>query len=235
MRPDPSDKSRIEGVIAFIRYLSWADLQRQLFYREMGSGSSEIGPEAIRCHEWRWFGLMCYWYASLYVVIEAWVKLGFVDPKVDELLSHPRDLRNLLRLFRNAVFHHHESLLTPKILDLLSTGETHVYWVQGLHGEVVRALQHHLSEWVVTDGQRAELRQSIEDMVNWYPSADSRVIESFEKTLARAQEVLRQEPGDGSEVRRSLEEAVQDGLRVLAEGRENWRELRAEILGKAAS
>jgi hypothetical protein len=43
-------------------------------------------------------------HSALYVVLEAWQKLGFRDPKVDELLQS--DLVPLLERFRHETFHY---------------------------------------------------------------------------------------------------------------------------------
>ena len=233
MRPDANNELRIAAMISFTRYLSWADLQRTLFEEEMGSEPGADDPSAMRNHEWRWFGLMSYWYASLYVVIEAWDNLGYVDPIVSQLLSQPSDLRMLLRRFRNGVFHYQESLLTPKILDLLETGSAHVYWVWALHQEIVRAFEEHLEQWMVTDELRVDIRRSMESIVNWYPHTLPSSMESLGETIIQAHQILLHNPDDGSEARRSLKEAFEGGLRVLNEGKQKWPEFRAEILRKA--
>jgi hypothetical protein len=173
----------VEKMFAFARYLSWADLQDRLFETEMGNQPNSSDADAGREHEWRWFGLMCYWYASLHVVIEAWDELGFTDPVVDRLLAHPMDYRRLLRRYRNAVFHYQDSVLSPKIVELLETGGVHVYWVRALHDEMVRAFNEYLGGLVVTDEQRSELRESIQSIVNWYPHRETRAVDSLERTL----------------------------------------------------
>ena len=96
---------------------------------------NEVDPAAVasREHEWRWFGLMCYWYSSLYVVVEAWDQLGFSEPVIDRLLPHPKQFRTLLRRHRNAIFHCRQSLLDPRVVELLAHGAVHVYWVWALH------------------------------------------------------------------------------------------------------
>ena len=60
----------------------------------MGREIDQAEAEAVREHEWRWFGLMCYWYSSLHVVVEAWEELGFSDPVIDRLLTHPIAVSN---------------------------------------------------------------------------------------------------------------------------------------------
>lgn len=65
-------QERVDRTLAFSRYLSWADLLNRLFEAEMAKEVSTSDPHTSKEYEWRWFGLMCYWYSSLYVVVEAW-------------------------------------------------------------------------------------------------------------------------------------------------------------------
>lgn len=144
-------QERLEQILAFARYLSWADLMNELFEEEVAKDVDEVDAAALREHEWRWFGLMCYWYSSLNVVVEAWDHLGFSDPVVDRLLAHPKQFRALLRRYRNAVFHYQKSLLDPRFIELLAHGAVHVFWISALHGEFVRFLAEHLSAQMVKD------------------------------------------------------------------------------------
>jgi hypothetical protein len=46
---------------------------------------------------------MCFWYGTLFVVVEGWKESRLSDPEVDRLLSSPKT--ELLRRFRNGMFH----------------------------------------------------------------------------------------------------------------------------------
>jgi hypothetical protein len=112
----------LHALFSFAKYLSWADLQNRLFEAELQREVPPDDPSAARDHEWRWWGLMSYWYASLYVVVEAWDELQLTDPVVDQLLCHPRDYRALLRRYRNSVFHFQKSMLSDKVVNLFAAG-----------------------------------------------------------------------------------------------------------------
>ena len=217
-------------ILSFARYLSWADLLNTLFKEEMSIEPLPTESSEIRKHEWRWFGLMCYWYASLYVVIEAWDEMKLNDPVIDRLLAHPKDLRSLLRRYRNGVFHFQSSLLDPKIIDLLRTGTTHAYWVHALHNELVRFFAEHLARLMVTDEQCVELRAGIESVVNWYPCPEPPAIGSLAETLSVSRYILARHQDDGSEHRKELEQALATAETILQEGRKNWAVLRKKIL-----
>jgi len=176
---------------------------------------------------------MSYWYASLYVVVEAWGKLGFSDPVVDRLLADSPDLRTLLRRFRNAIFHYQESLVSPKIVELLKLGSVHVHWMVALHDEIVRAFRSYLDALMVTDDQRRELREDIESIFKWFPYRDAESIDSLERTLARAREMLHNNADDDSDQRRSLQQAVEEGMRALRERYPGWVQFRERLLREA--
>ena len=107
-------KKLIEDTFAFARYLSWADLQKTLFETETDIEPVPTEPTAVRKHEWRRFGLMCYWYASLHIVTEAWDQLKFSDPVIDQLLTHPKDSGNFYAAIEIATFTFSDLSLTGK-------------------------------------------------------------------------------------------------------------------------
>lgn len=226
-------QKQVERTLAFARYLSWADLQKNLFDAEMSREVDSADDTALKDHEWRWFGLMSYWYASLNVVIEAWDKLSFVDPTINRLLAHPNQFRKLLRRYRNAVFHFQQSLLDPRFVELLVRGAGHVYWILALHDEFMRFFAEHLNRQVVTDTQRAELRENIEGVIHWYPRREPSEFESLERTLAHARKLLGRNSGDSSKTRQELERTLESAEAALHEGRQNWATLRAQELREA--
>ena len=225
--------NRVDETLAFARYLSWADLMSRLFETEANRDISVEDSDQLRDHEWRWFGLMCYWYSSVHVVVEAWDKLGFSDPVVDRLLAHPKQFRSLLRRHRNAVFHYQRSLVDPKLIEFLAQGAAHVYWVRALHQEFIRFLFQDLVGRMVTDEQRAELRTEIESMLHWFPSTDPPAVQSLERTVAAGRQLLAQHPDSESEHRRELESSLQSAEEALRQAKRNWASLRAEILRDA--
>jgi hypothetical protein len=70
-------------MMAWCRYLYWADLMGQ--HAESLYDQDATEKEG---HFERWFPLMSHWYATLYVVVEGWMELGFRDPIIDKLLAH---------------------------------------------------------------------------------------------------------------------------------------------------
>jgi len=219
---DKDLKNFVEESIAFGRYLSWADLLARLFEAEIEKEIHSDDHCASLDHEWRWFGLMCYWYSSLQVVVEAWDTLGFSDPMIDQLLAHPKQLKTLLRRHRNVTFHYQSSLQDPRLITFLAEGAVHVYWVRALHDEFIRFFAEFLFAKMGTEEQRLELRQSIEAVLHWFPYQQAPAIESLERTLSVAREMLTKFPDDQSEERREVQQILESGEATLREGRRNW-------------
>src|SRR5580704_16988360 len=73
---------------------------------------------------------MCYWYATLYIVIEGWRELRLSDPKVDELLASPNV--DLLRRYRNGVFHFQQDYFDHRQIGFFDTAGAK-QWLHDLH------------------------------------------------------------------------------------------------------
>jgi len=71
------------------------------------------------------------WYSLLYVVIEGYKQLNLNDNKIDQLLAEGKYV-DLLRRFRNSVFHFQEEPLSSKTLDFLEAEASEV-WIRKLN------------------------------------------------------------------------------------------------------
>jgi hypothetical protein len=127
-------------------------------------------PEGVFGVKFSW---MCYWYASLYVTIEAYEAIGVRGPVIEALLTHPGGYRDLLRRFRNGVFHFQENSTDLRLLSLLNTGEEGAMWLQAIHGEFKRHLQEQIDTYRGTE-LAAELRRSIRSLTDWLPDHPER-------------------------------------------------------------
>ena len=221
-------KHKQEALLTFLRYLSWNELTRQCYEAELCRGD---GAEIDGNEEWPTFGWHCYFYASLYVVVEAWEDHGFEDQVVDQLLAHPRGYRGLLRRFRNAVFHHQRDFTDPRFLGLLREGEQAVLWVTALQDEFKRFVQNRLNKLSGTVDQRIEMKRRLRGLLGWLPG-EPEEIRALEQTVARAGRLLSSHPADRvSEASgRDLALAVSEGSQVLATGRKALEDLRRERL-----
>jgi len=128
-------------VPSLFRYYMSMSLVRQEFYSHLPSVEDNADDPAQAGMEFLFTkaGLMMQiWYGLLYVVIEGWKELGFVDAEIDNLLrqaDHVTKLRN----FRNAVFHYQRQFLPVKQEGLFADRST-VEWITNLSDAFKRRL-----------------------------------------------------------------------------------------------
>lgn len=75
----------------------------------------------------RVLGLLSFWLASLWVLVEGWKELGLSHSGVDPYLADSR--LALLRRFRHYVFHFQSDYDSPKQRDLYEEQGAHLTWV----------------------------------------------------------------------------------------------------------
>lgn len=111
------------------RYYIWANKFRSHFEQVIGAAAN-LDPNPLL-----WFAdeaglFLSYWYASLYVVIEGWKRLGFQDAEIDRLLTSANV--DHLRRYRNGVCHFQPKYLDERFLALVSATDG-VQWVTNLN------------------------------------------------------------------------------------------------------
>jgi hypothetical protein len=85
---------------------------------------------------------LCYWFASLYVVVEGWQKLGLHDPDVDKLLASPNV--EFLREYRDGIFRFDENFLDGDAMGgSIPLNQKTVSWAEELYDAFVR----YLNQW----------------------------------------------------------------------------------------
>jgi|SRR6185369_7746881 len=118
-------------IVSLHRYFLWANRMRMHFKNSM-----EL-PEPLPPSKFQWrvwfneiFGYCCFWFASLHVVVEGWIELGLHDPIVDRLIAVPGK-RDLLRRFRNGVYHFQEDYFDTRFRDFMS--DSNCDWASEVH------------------------------------------------------------------------------------------------------
>jgi hypothetical protein len=131
IRSEP-DNPRLNNEFALGRYVFWADKMRHDFNNHI---INRTQPDDFYFEQ---HGLiyMSYWYGSLYVVVEGWQELKLTDPIIDGLLRSPHV--DLLRRYRNGVFHFQRKFHDERFWDLMLAGREAVEWVSQLHREFRR-------------------------------------------------------------------------------------------------
>lgn len=113
------------------KYFIWADRMKKACDDLLDRSFQEIIPRAELEIEYNLY--LSYWFSSLYVVIEGWKQMGLSDKKIDALLD-PQNV-NLLRRYRNGVFHFQKDYFDERFLGFLRNGVSRIEWVRNLHHE----------------------------------------------------------------------------------------------------
>lgn len=220
-QPSLPDNSSLDQFFAWARYLYWSDLHRQ---RLDAYDSTETGTPGSS--KWLLIALLAQWYASLWVVIEGWLETKQSDPIIDDLISSCPRLCDLLRRFRNGVYHYQPSLLDSRLLGLLRESDATYFWAYLLHGEFLRYLWNWIHRF--PEQFHAEFRGYFFDLIGWLPTDTWEGRQREAKALRHTVRRMLSESGDTSsqaaleliEAARQLEQRSQEG----AEGFARWRD-----------
>ena len=142
----------VEEVMSLHRYYLAASMERDTFLRII-TGHAQMTGQARRYAGENWnesWIAMSYWYGGLYVVVEGWGELRLADSDVDALLASPNV--ELLRRYRNGVFHYQRRYWDERFQELIRDGEKVVNWVHELNREFGRWLL----EWFERRERRSE-------------------------------------------------------------------------------
>jgi hypothetical protein len=111
------------------RYFIWANRMRTHF-------DDILAQPLIGTAEIESFLYMSYWYGGLFVVIEGWKALQLSDSMIDGLLASPNV--ELLRRYRNAVFHFQQDYIDQRFLEFMTQGIDQAAWVRALNEQFGR-------------------------------------------------------------------------------------------------
>lgn len=117
-----------EKLLILHRYFIWTNKMREEYDKILLQKKQQ---------EIERFMYMSLWYGMLYVVVEGWKELKLVDFKIDKLLISKNV--NLLKLYRNGVFHFQKQKYYDKrFMRLIEEGDDVVGWVRSLNREFGR-------------------------------------------------------------------------------------------------
>lgn len=116
------------------RYFLWANRMKK-HCEEAVRDQSEPPPGGPELRLWLSapFSYACYWFATLYVVVEGMRELCLSSPSVEALLGD-EDKVQRLRRFRNGVFHYQSDYFDDRIKDFMAA--SYVEWATRLHEEI---------------------------------------------------------------------------------------------------
>lgn len=185
---------------------------------------------------WNFIGLMSAWYASLWVVVEGWKELKLDDPSIDELLEAAPKYVDLLRRYRNGVFHYQPRLIEHRLGDFLSEGEGAVYWVHLLHEQFCRYYWELVERPDISAPLHSEIRDSVIGIVGWIPNDFAEAqIESLRATARKTSSMLREAGDFTSPAAQDLLEWTRQADDLAAETERKVEARRAQLLERIKS
>lgn len=216
----------VEELLTFSRYLSWADLVRRAHEAECRRRIDNGVPAPAWGADFAW---MSYWYSSLFVVVEAYEAIEWCDPVIDALLGHGGGYKDLLKRFRNGVFHYQSDPVDARLLRLLNTGEEHVLWVYALHNEFMRLLRDRISAFAITPQVGVEVERILRNLLDWLPE-EPEILE-FDHTMERVRALARRDPIPGLEEQHAeIHQSLTNMARIRATYDEKHDRFRRELL-----
>lgn len=175
--------SQTQRLISWVRYLYWAETERVQFENWSNAQDDVRSPE----NQAAFIALMSQWYASLWVVVEGWAEVPLSDRIIDNILQTRAELIQMLKRFRNGVFHFQSSVVDNRFLDFLTKAEDAVFLVNGLHHEFLRFLWELPDTCPGTPEQQSRLRSTMHEALGWWPKDIPQAhIEELRRTAAEA-------------------------------------------------
>ena len=111
------------------RYFLMANQMRTAYYDAIATDGAKSPADAEGTQQ---FVYMAAWYSLLQVVVEGWQELQLHHEAVDRLLAD-ESLPDLLRRFRNGMFHFQKDYWSPKVVDFIAEGAASARWARDLN------------------------------------------------------------------------------------------------------
>ncbi len=159
INPDDADR-----IYAWARYIFWAEVECQQYDAyEHAEDEPTLGRGTV---------LMLQFYAALWAAIEGWKECQLSDETIDELLTDPAFQHNiqLLRRFRNGVYHYQADLINDRVLEFLHEGAHSVIWAYLLHDEFKRVVWEILHPPGLSLKVQDDLAEAICGIIGWLPT-----------------------------------------------------------------
>jgi hypothetical protein len=218
-----------EQLFAWLRYLYWADLA----YRQWDqfAEGAQINDKWIDW--WGFFARMSHFYAAEYVVIEGWRETGFTDAVIDEALNRWPDILDLLRRYRNGVYHYQPKLIEQRFMGLLKEQESAMFFIRYLHSEFCRYYWSYINTFPCSPEQRCELRKIVLTVVGWLP--DDLIEEKSSRLCKIADEAYRLVQEDDSLQAKNLQDTASEARVIVQRQLMRYREMCRAFLARNSS
>ena len=153
-----------DSFTSWCRYLYWSDILYQRWLNDQSEQERDTNKA-----DWLMFALAAQWLASLWVVVEGWKQIPLRDPLIDKLLELYPDFCDLLRRFRNGVYHFQSEILDDRLYAFPTRHAETISWAVALFYEFKRYLWEYPDKLVGTDAEKEELRAAMEELIGWLP------------------------------------------------------------------
>lgn len=215
---DSKAYSFTEKMLSWGRYLYWTDI----FARRFDCFMEKPHDVNNDVEGWEFFALMSHWYAGLWVVVEGWQELDLHDELIDNLINGHPDFCELLKRYRNGVFHYQPRIIEERFLSFLREGDDHAIWMHNLHNEFLRFFWEWINQFKGTDQQKEDLQNSILAIVGWIPSGAVPVqLCEMEKMVHKAESLLAADKDGSNSHSFDLQEAILNAKKILVEVRDS--------------
>ncbi len=78
------------------------------------------------------FMFLAFWFGTLFVVIEGYWEIGVTDDRIEALLDNSNG-PDLIRRFRNGIFHFQGNYFDKRVTELLDESERMLPWIESVH------------------------------------------------------------------------------------------------------
>lgn len=220
---------QFEKFMAWARYLYWADVHRSRFVAWI-EGAHDVADDRKR---WELIATVSAWYATLWVVVEGWIDIPLSDPSVDKLLSIAPRYKELLRRYRNGVFHYQPRIIESRLVDFLKESDAAVEWIHLLHDEFARFYWEMIVRAPIPENLRTELRKSVIALVGWIPNEipEARA-ESLREKTQQAISILQRAGDYSSPAGRDLIKATLWATDILEQSERAFQEWKAQMIDR---
>ena len=220
---------RFEQILAWARYLYWADLHKR-YFDEWMEADHYVGTDQ---NKWEFFALMSSWSASLWVVIEGWEKLSLSDPSVDELIEVAPRYVDLLRRYRNGVCHYQPNLIESRFLDFLGEGEGSVFWTHLLHDAFCHYYLELIDSMPLPPESHSDFLRTIKGIVGWIPDSIPEANMMSARDLERQAIRILKEAGDLSSLAaQDLLQAAQNLGKIAGQAEIKMQEIKKQMFDR---
>lgn len=199
-------KIKFETILSWGRYLHWSDMH---FHQYFGGSEEELFKEDHPT-TMRTFAIISQWLASLYVVLEGWKELNDKDYRIDKILNISKKYPDLLRRYRNAVYHYQPKLFDRRFSEFTKEGIAPLLWASSLELEFQRYFWEWPKKYFKINEQIDEVRDSIKDMIGWIPVdifASKKCM--VEKTIKESKDLLAKDDNKESKHYKELKKAIE--------------------------